>query len=582
LWAGRCRIVRLLGTGGMGTVYEAEQDSPRRAVALKVVRPGLASLALQERFANEAKILGRLHHQGIAQVHEAGITDDGQPFFAMELIRGQPLDEYARRQRLDAAARLALMARVCDAVQHAHDRGVIHRDLKPGNILVDETGQPKVFDFGVARATDADLRASAALTQTGQLLGTPRYMSPEQVTGDLAALDGRSDVYALGLILFELLADRLPYHLDNLPLPEMARVIREQEPSRLGSVNTAFRDDVETIVAKALEKDRGRRYASAGALAADIRRHLTNEPILARPPSALYHLRKLARRHKALVSGALGVILALVVGLVGTILFAVRAEHSAQVAQEEGRLAGYQTYLARLAAAGRALQNHDVAEAARQLDQAPEELRGWEWRHLGSRLDDSSAVLPVPAESLVFLLDAPDGPWEGTTAPDARVTDADGPERLTFSLVPGPYASLVRVRDETWVADNAGPRAMRLRDATGRVRCLFEEPDCAEPSGVVFSPDGARAAVSWKRTAGGNRASPSTTPPPARGRRPAARTRGASGASRSAGTAGCWPRAARTAGPASRTRRRERWSPRCAATRPRSTGRSSGRTGPGC
>ena len=288
----RYRVVRVLGEGGMGTVYEAEQDSPRRTVALKVIRPGLASPALLKRFTHEAQILGRLHHPGIAQVYEAGLADDGQPFFAMEFIRGLPLDEYANRHGLDLTARVGLVARVCDAVQHAHDQGVIHRDLKPANILVEETGQPKVLDFGVARATDADLLTGAGLTRTGQLLGTPNYMSPEQVTADPAAIDHRADVYALGVILFELLAHRLPYQLENRPLAEAARLILEQDPPRLGSIDPELRGDVETIVAKALEKDPARRYPSAADLAADLRRWLAHEPILARPPSALYHLRQ--------------------------------------------------------------------------------------------------------------------------------------------------------------------------------------------------------------------------------------------------------------------------------------------------
>src|SRR5262245_53225639 len=244
------RILRLLGEGGMGAVYEAEQDSPRRPIALKVVRPGLASPALIKRFAHEAQILGRLHHPGIAQVYEAGLADDGQPFFAMEFIRGLPLDAHANSHCLDLAARLGLVARVCEAVQHAHDQGVIHRDLKPANILVEEGGQPKVVDFGVARATAADLLTVADLTQTGQLLGTPSYMSPEQVTAEsAAAIDGRADVYALGVILFELAAHRLPYRLEDRPLAEAARLIVEQDPPRLGSLDPELRGDIETIVA---------------------------------------------------------------------------------------------------------------------------------------------------------------------------------------------------------------------------------------------------------------------------------------------------------------------------------------------
>jgi serine/threonine protein kinase len=198
---GHYEVLEVIGQGGMGTVYKAEQDSPRRTVALKVVRPGFASPAIVKRFTHEAQILGRLHHPGIAQVYEAGLADDGQPYFAMEFIHGLPLDEYARRRGLDLTARVGLLARVCDAVQHAHDQGVIHRDLKPANILVEETGQPKVLDFGVARATGADLLTMTGLTQAGQLIGTPDYMSPEQVGADPAAIDHRTDVYALARII---------------------------------------------------------------------------------------------------------------------------------------------------------------------------------------------------------------------------------------------------------------------------------------------------------------------------------------------------------------------------------------------
>ena len=247
---GHYKVLRRIAEGGMGAVYEAEQDNPRRPVALKVIRPGFASPALLKRFTHEAQILGRLHHPGIAQVYEAGLADDGQPFFAMEFIRGLPLDEYSNRHGLDLAARIGLLAQVCDAVQHAHDQGVIHRDLKPANILVEETGLPKVLDFGVAHATDADLLTGAGLTQTGQLLGTPSYMSPEQVTADPAAIDHRADVYALGVILFELTVHRLPYRLENRPLAEIARLILELDAPLLGSIDPELRGDVETIVAR--------------------------------------------------------------------------------------------------------------------------------------------------------------------------------------------------------------------------------------------------------------------------------------------------------------------------------------------
>jgi predicted Ser/Thr protein kinase len=501
----RYRVVAVLGEGGMGTVYEAEQDNPRRTVALKVIRPGLASAPGLKRFAQEAQILGRLHHPGIAQVYEASVADGGRPYFAMEFIAGLPLDQYADRHALDVRGRLELIAKVCDAVQYAHERGVIHRDLKPGNILVEESGQPKVLDFGVARVTDADLQTTTAHTEAGQLLGTLSYMSPEQVSADPAAIDQRSDVYALGVILYELLAHRLPYSLAHLPLPEVARVIREHEPSRLGSIDGRLRGDVETIAAKALEKDKGRRYPSAGDLASDIRHFLNCEPIRARPASALYQLRKFARRNKALVGGLLGVMVALAAGAVVSVLYAVRAEHNALVARQKERRARHEAYRASLVAAGAALSNHDVVAAARQLRDAPEEFRGWEWDHLHSRLDDSSAVLETPADASVFLLDGPEGLRVGTvTAAAVRVTDPDGRECLALSLEPGRWARLIQTRGGVWVAEFVGDRVVRLRDAAGRVRAVVDEPDHAGPGAVALSPDGAQLAIAWRDTPGGH------------------------------------------------------------------------------
>ncbi|WZO99343.1 protein kinase [Isosphaeraceae bacterium EP7] len=506
---GGYRVLRRIAEGGMGAVYEAEQDSPRRTVAVKVIRPGLASPALLKRFTHEAQILARLHHPGIAPVYEAGLADDGQPFFAMEFIRGLPLDQYADRHGLDLDARVGLVARVCDAVQHAHDRGVIHRDLKPANILVEEAGQPKVLDFGVARATDADLLTGAGLTRTGQVLGTPNYMSPEQVTADPAAIDRRADVYALGVILFELAAHRLPYRLEDRNLAEAARLILEQDPPRLGSLDPELRGDVETIVAKALEKDPARRYPSAADLAADLRRWLAHEPIRARPPSALYQLRKFARRNAALVGGVLTTVAALVLGLVGTLLFAVgearqrtQAERNARAAFGEKREAMSQAYRARLAAAVAALSAHDVAGAARQLDAAPEELRGWEWRHLHSRLDDSSSVIPLPDRRLSFLLGAPDRLRVGAFTSDGlRLDDLEGGEdrTLPIRLARGPFPdfTVTPTRRGLRVAAWVGNTAFDLLDEAGRRLVRVERPGNSEPHPVVVSPDGTRLACHW-------------------------------------------------------------------------------------
>ena len=334
---GTYRILGLIGEGGMGAVYSAEQQQPKRVVALKVIRAGFASAELLRRFELESQVLGRLHHPGIAQVYEAGTADSGfgpQPYFAMELIQGRPVNRYVEEKRLVVRERLNLMVKICDAVHHAHQKGIIHRDLKPGNILVENSGQPKVLDFGLARVTDSDAQATR-LTDMGQLMGTLAYMSPEQVLADPYELDTRTDVYALGVILYELLCGQLPYNVKRRLLHEAVQVIREEEPKSLGTVNRLYKGDVETIVSKALEKDKTRRYASANALAADLRRHLADEPIVARPATRTYQMQKFARRNKTLVAAVAAVFLVLALGAVASTWQAIRATAAEAVAVGE-------------------------------------------------------------------------------------------------------------------------------------------------------------------------------------------------------------------------------------------------------
>jgi WD40 repeat protein len=316
-------------------------------------------------------------------------------------------------------------------------------------------------------------------------------MSPEQIAADPAGLDGRSDVYTLGVILFELLAHRLPYRLDQLPMHEVARVIERDEPSRLGSIDTQYRGDVEIIVAKALEKEKSRRYASPGDLASDIRRYLRGEAILARPASALYQLRKFVRRHRALVGGVLGVFTALLVGTIVSVGFAWRAAHNA-------RETSYQTYRARLAAAAAALSAHDVADAGRQLDAAPAHLHGWEWWHLRSRLDDSSAAIPLPDPRFSFLIGAPDRLQVGAFTPAGlRLTDLAGGENRTLPIGTGRGRAFNAtqthrgLRVAAWISNTA----FDLLDETGKVVCRVETPEAVESSGGGVSPDGTRLAV---------------------------------------------------------------------------------------
>lgn len=303
---GSYRATHVLGRGGMGVVYEAEQAKPARKVALKVIRRDVCSPRMVARFERESELLGRLVHPGIGAIYEAGSaeTEHGpQSFFAMELVDGIPLTEFADKAHLSTSQRLELMIRVCDAVEHAHRHGVIHLDLKPGNILVTPAGQPKVLDFGIARASDLASASATLRTTTREIVGTLPYMSPEQVN-DPRGVDTRADVYALGVVLFELLVGRVPFDLRSCTLHEAFRIISEQPPPSIAASNPSFHGDLATIVACALDKDKSRRYGSAAALGDDLRRFLKHEPIAARRPTVSYTFSKWVARNR--VAAGLG------------------------------------------------------------------------------------------------------------------------------------------------------------------------------------------------------------------------------------------------------------------------------------
>ena len=344
---GQYHIKRAIASGGMGTVYEAVQEKPRRVVAVKLMKQGIASRSAMRRFEYESQILARLRHPGIAQVYEAGTHRDESgtvPFFAMEYIVGaEPITKYAKEKKLGTHERMTLFAQVCDAIHHGHQKGIIHRDLKPSNILVDAAGQVKIIDFGVARSTDSDLAVTTLQTDIGQLIGTLQYMSPEQCKADPHEIDTRSDVYALGVVFYELLCGRLPYNVKRMAMHEATRIIREELPTKLSTINRRLRGDVETIALKALEKDRERRYQSATDFAQDIRRYLAGEAITARPPSIVYQLRVFARRNRAAFAAVATVFVVLVAASIVSTSLYLRADRAradavaAQTAEAEQR-----------------------------------------------------------------------------------------------------------------------------------------------------------------------------------------------------------------------------------------------------
>ena len=398
-------IVRLIGSGGMGTVYEARQRDPRRRVALKLMRCGLTGTNPVRRFKLEANILGRLRHPGIAQIYQAGEHETlggALPYFAMEFVEGaRSITDHACHHGLNIRDRLVLFTNVCDAVVHGHQRGVIHRDLKPGNILVDEAGQPKVIDFGVALTTDADLTLSAEHTSPAAIAGTLRYMSPEQCAGDAAEIDVRSDVYALGVVLFELLTGELPYETSSNSPFDIPRIIREIEPRRPSLVNRSLRGDLETITLKALEKERQRRYQSVAELAQDIRRDLAGEPIEAKRDRRWYVLRKTLARHKVTVAATAAFVAVTVAAAIGLgVLYHRAAEHAEELRKT--------TYFNTIALAQNAYNNQNTVSLLRLLDECPPDLRNWEWFYLRELCDGSRMTIDAH-EATTGVEFSPDG-----------------------------------------------------------------------------------------------------------------------------------------------------------------------------
>ncbi|HMC65154.1 MAG TPA: serine/threonine-protein kinase, partial [Gemmataceae bacterium] len=374
---GHYKLREMVGEGGCGVVYVAEQEEPiRRRVALKVIKLGMDTKQVIARFEAERQALAMMDHPNIAKVLDAGTMENGRPYFVMELVRGIKITDYCDQNHLDTKQRLGLFIQVCNAVQHAHQKGIIHRDLKPSNILVtlhDGVPVPKVIDFGIAKATEGRLTNLTVYTELRQFIGTPAYMSPEQAEMSGLDIDTRSDIYALGVLLYELLTGKTPFDAKELlaaGLDQMRRIIREKEPVRpstrltqelvaasrqsaadsgeedggalpsrhYGQVEELIRllrGDLDWIVMKCLEKDRTRRYETTNGLARDIERHLNNEPVIARPPSRIYRLQKFARRNRAAFAAVSAVAAVLVIATVISAWQAIRAMRAERHAQGE-------------------------------------------------------------------------------------------------------------------------------------------------------------------------------------------------------------------------------------------------------
>jgi WD40 repeat protein/serine/threonine protein kinase len=516
---GPYKLVQQIGEGGMGTVWMAQQTKPvKRVVALKLIKAGMDSKAVIARFEAERQALALMEHANIARVLDAGTSDGGRPYFVMDLVRGVPITKYCDEHHFTPRQRLELFIPVCQAVQHAHQKGIIHRDLKPSNVLValyDGRPVPKVIDFGVAKAAGQSLTEKTLVTGFGAIVGTLEYMSPEQAESNQLDIDTRSDIYALGVLLYELLTGTTPLERSRLDtgLLELLRSIREDEtlrPSlRLSTIKDLpqiasrrgvepkklsglVRGELDWIVMKALEKDRTRRYESVGAFAADVQRYLHDEPVLACPPSAMYRFGKFARRNKAALATALVVGLA-VVGL-ATSLVQIASDRYARHIAEEGERR--ESYFHRITLAHRDL-------AVERLEECPKGLRGWEWHYLMRLCRAEPLVIPDTTEvnGVAF---SPDGERLASAGGDGKIkiwNSRTGKEVLTLRAAHSDAVVCVAFHPHgNHLASTGADRKVKVWDLTTEREVFSDECTAIRKVGTAYTvafrpPDGRHLAV---------------------------------------------------------------------------------------
>ena len=522
-------LVKMLGEGGFGSVWLAERTLPYvQSVALKIIKPGMDSRAVVARFEQERQALALMNHPHVAKVLDGGLSQSGRPYFAMEFVQGMPISEFCDSKGLPLRARLELFLQVCDAIQHAHTKGLIHRDLKPANVLVAEIEgegpSAKVIDFGIAKALTQQGPGQEQVTEAGVMIGTPEYMSPEQAEGDAQRIDTRTDVYSLGVILYELLTGTLPFEpteLRSKTYLEMQRTIREDDPpppsARLTTIATRDRDrasrievarglamaalardlkrELEWIPLKAMRKEPEERYQSAIALAEDVRNYLGGRPLVAAPESAAYRIRKYVRRNRALVSGAAAVLLALVTGL-GLATWQWRVAVREKLAAEEAR---------RRVEAAAYIANVQMADSwreARKTDRLQERLaecvpsrRDWEWGWLSANADASIASLRGHAGEVLAARFLPDS-RAITTSYDGSVRVWDIAREATIHTLAGhagPVLALATTPDGKTTVTGSADSTARVWDVSGGRETARLEGHTGAVNAVAVSTDGARA-----------------------------------------------------------------------------------------